>query len=144
MRNPAPRKVIPGDGAVCPAMVMYGLEIFTSLVVCIVPETSKTHTLGPDAPVHATNDPDPDTLRLVTLYTVVCGELRLRPLPATVSIPNPKAPGIIGNELSGTGVFVDVLVIAGVAVAHPTGQTNRGVGVAVGVGVCVGVGVGDE
>jgi hypothetical protein len=115
----------------------------------IVPETSKTHTLGPDAPVHAANDPEPDALRLVTLCIVVFGVLKLRPLPATVSIPNPKAPGIIGKKPEGgigvsVGVGVYVGVIIGTSVTHPIGQIGAGVGVNVGVGVCVDVGVGDE
>ncbi|GAH68569.1 unnamed protein product, partial [marine sediment metagenome] len=126
-------------------MVMNGFLTTRSLVNSIVPATSKIHTLGLDALIHANNEPNPEAFRLITLYIVVWGISKCLPLPATVDIPKPKAPGIIGRaELLGvfvgvgeTGVSVGgtgVFVITGVSVAHPTGQTSRGVGVGVGEG----------
>lgn len=59
--------MMPGDGAVWPAIVMFGFLIVRSFVSLIVPETSKTQTRGPLAFTHARNDPSPESFKFVTL-----------------------------------------------------------------------------
>ena len=54
---PAPLMIIPGDGAVCPAIVRKGLVILRALVDQIIPPTSNIHVLEPLASTHWRNDP---------------------------------------------------------------------------------------
>src|SRR5690606_2117189 len=67
-----------------------GFLIVRFFVSRIVPDTSNTHTRGPEAATQAPSEPAPDSLRLVTLCTVP-------PRPAGVSMPKPAAPGITGR-----------------------------------------------
>jgi len=58
----------------------------------MVPETSKTTILGPEAVRAARSEPDPLSFRFVTLMI-------LPPRPARVSVPKPWAPGKTGSEI---------------------------------------------
>ena len=66
IRMPAPRIMMPGEGAVWPAMRIWLLRITSSEVSRIVPDTSKTQVRGTVASTQALSDPDPLALRLVT------------------------------------------------------------------------------
>jgi hypothetical protein len=77
---------IPPPGAVCPAMVRYGLVTYISELVWILPLTVKTQVRGPLAWTHARSEPALESLRFVTLYTVP-------PRPPTESQPAPSHPG---------------------------------------------------
>ena len=57
--NAAPRIMMPGDGAVWPAMVSLPLRMVTSLVSVITPEISKMQVRGPVASMQAFNEPAP-------------------------------------------------------------------------------------
>ncbi len=96
MCSPPPRSMIPGDGAVCPAIVMFGFLMLRSPPIRIVPDTSNTHTRGPLALTQARSDPSPLSFRFVTLYT-------LPPRPAGVSIPKPEAFGRTGTAFASMG-----------------------------------------
>ena len=82
--------MMPGDGAVWPAIVRLALRMVTSSVSLIAPEISKMQVRGPVASMQAFNDPAPSALRLVTRYTAP-------PRPAGVLMPYPAAPGITGT-----------------------------------------------
>ena len=70
MRSAAPRIMMPGDGAVWPAIVSLPLRIIRSEVRRMVPDTSNTQTRGPVPSTQALSEPAPLALRFVTLYTV--------------------------------------------------------------------------
>lgn len=95
---PAFVRVMPGSGAVCPAMVMNGEDSVISRDSLITPPTEKTQVRGPRASAHARRLPLPRSERFVTLKMVVRGMLRCRPLPATVKIPNPVRFGTMGGR----------------------------------------------
>jgi hypothetical protein len=80
MRIAAPRIMMPGDGAVCPAIVRRSLRIMRSAVRRMVPDTSNTQTRGPVASMQALREPAPLAFTLVTRWTVP-------PRPAVVSMP---------------------------------------------------------
>jgi hypothetical protein len=83
--------MMPGDGAVWPAIVRLFQRTIMSSVMRMMPDTSNTQTRGPlKSLAQALSEPGPLALRLVTLITV---PLR----PAAVSMPNPAAPGITGS-----------------------------------------------
>ncbi|HBQ19121.1 MAG TPA: hypothetical protein DEF51_51005, partial [Myxococcales bacterium] len=63
----------------------------------MTPDTSNTHTRGPEALTHASSDPGPDDASVVTRWMVVRGGLALRPLPAGVSMPKPAPQGMTGS-----------------------------------------------
>ncbi len=68
MRSAAPRIMMPGDGAVWPAMVRLLLRIIMSDVRRMVPDTSNTQTRGRCVPsTQALSEPAPLALRFVTL-----------------------------------------------------------------------------
>src|SRR5688500_9993930 len=96
MRKVPPRRVMPGDGAVCPATVTYGLEITRFAPTRMVPETSKMMTRGPLAASASRREPGPALLRLVT-------RMISPPRPARVVEPKPCAPGKAGRPLDGGG-----------------------------------------
>ena len=78
--------------------------------------------------MHSRKVPAPESASEVMRNTLVEGAFRFRPLPATVVVPKPVAPGKTARFVT-TGMAVGAIV----AVA---------VGVAVGMGVAVGTGVG--
>jgi hypothetical protein len=108
-----------------------------SVLAQICPLTSKTHTRGPRASTHARNEPGPALFKFVTLWTVVHGLKRWRPLPPMLRRPCPSAPGNAASVLWRCSVseHADPLDV-GVAV----GLDPDGVGVRVAVGVAVLVG----
>src|SRR5690554_5616158 len=71
-------------------MVIYGFWMRRSFWSWIAPDTSNTHTRGPEASTQARREPLPESFRLVTLYISP-------PRPAGVDIPKPAAPGITGT-----------------------------------------------
>ena len=62
----APRIMIPGDGAVWPAMVRKPLRTISSVVSLMTPETSNTQVRGPEASMQAFSEPVPLALIFVT------------------------------------------------------------------------------
>ena len=81
---------MPSPGAVCPAMVMQGLEMVSLLCRSMVPETLKTTMRGPSASTAARRLPGPESSRFVTAIT-------LPPRPPFVREPWPSAPGKEGR-----------------------------------------------
>src|SRR5690554_46606 len=79
-----PSSVMPGEGAVCPAMVMRGCLISTS--PRMTPATSNTTMRGPSAAAAAARLPGPSESRLVTLIT-------RPPQPPRDVAPKPSAFG---------------------------------------------------
>ena len=59
--------------------------------------TAKTHVRGPLASTHARREPDPESFRFVTLYTVP-------PRPPTAPAPPPCAPGNAATRPAGVGL----------------------------------------
>ena len=95
---------IPSPGAVCPAMVIYGLEIVNRLSRVIVPETLNTTIRGPSVSQASRKLPGPESFRFVTRIT-------FPPLPPRVIAPYPSAPGNAGT--------------VGVSAANPFGISER-------------------
>ncbi|MCJ7544709.1 MAG: hypothetical protein MUP47_09140 [Phycisphaerae bacterium] len=62
----SPAMQTPPPGAVCPAMVMYGLRMFTSVSRLIVPATRNTTVRGPLPWQAARKLPGPLSARVVT------------------------------------------------------------------------------
>src|SRR5689334_13259334 len=88
---PARMRVMPGEGAVCPAIVRKGSAITSGFMFrSMTPATSNTTIRGPLVSIAARNEPGPSGLRLVTRRI-------LPPRPAGVSIPKPCAPGKTGG-----------------------------------------------
>ncbi len=77
---------IPSPGAVCPAMVKLPLSTYMFELRLIVPPTSKTIVLVPEASKAALKLPLPELLRFVTLITCP-------PLPPLAYFPKPSAEG---------------------------------------------------
>src|SRR5271154_7589958 len=80
----------PPPGAVCPAMVMYGLEICARDRKVIIPDPRKTQVRGPEASMHARKLPVPESFKLVTSMTTP-------PRPPAAAAPPPCAPGNAGQ-----------------------------------------------
>ena len=80
---------IPSPGAVCPAMVRLSFVTMISEAKLILPLTSNTMVLAPDALQASRKLPGPLSFKLVTLYTSP-------PLPPDVYLPKPSAPGNAG------------------------------------------------
>src|SRR5687767_11109758 len=87
-----PSTVMPAPGAVCPAIVMYGLVI--RMFPRMTPLTSNTTIRGPSAAHAAARLPAPEALRLVTLMT-------FPPRPPALAAPHPSAPGNAFTSLPG-------------------------------------------
>jgi hypothetical protein len=104
--------MIPGEGAICPATIRSGCVTKRSVANEILPDTSKTHTLGNDCTTQSRKVPAPLSAKEVTLSTLKSF--------CVVCVGTAVAVGIVG-----TGVKVAVTV----AVA------GRGVHVAVGAAV---------
>ncbi len=62
----APRIMMPGEGAVWPAMRSWPLRMVRSEVMWIAPDTSNTQVRGTVASMQALSEPAPSALRLVT------------------------------------------------------------------------------
>ena len=67
IRMPAPRIMMPGEGAVWPAMRSCELRMMRSEVNLITPDTSNTQVRGPLASMQALSEPEPLAFTLVTL-----------------------------------------------------------------------------
>src|SRR5271154_7070163 len=113
-----PPMTMPPPGVVCPAMVMYGLEICARERKVMSPDTRNTQVRGPEASMHARRLPVPESFRLVTSITAP-------PRPPMEEAPPPWAPGKAARALFGAGA-----------------GDGAGAGVGVGVGVGAGVGAG--
>src|ERR1700720_3730113 len=85
-----PPMTMPPPGAVCPAMVRYGLETWARDRNVITPDTRKTQVRGPEASMHARRLPVPESFKLVTSITAP-------PLPPTAAAPPPCASGNAGQ-----------------------------------------------
>lgn len=83
-------RVIPGDGAVCPSMVVLA-SIVISEARGITPATSNTMSFFLFPLTAARKDPSPLSLRLVTWMTSP-------PLPPVTYLPCPSAPGKAGAK----------------------------------------------
>ena len=64
---PAPRSMMPGEGAVWPAIVILLFRMVRSEVKRMTPDTSNTQVRAVVPSTHAFREPAPLALRLVTL-----------------------------------------------------------------------------
>ena len=87
-----PTSLIPPPGAVCPAIVRYGLPMRKSPDTWITPPTRNTHVLAPLVSTQERNDPVPESLRLVTSMTTP-------PRPPAAPAALPSASGNAGHPL---------------------------------------------
>src|SRR5713226_1562172 len=85
-----PPSTIPPPGAVCPAIVRYGMDTCNLERFVIMPDTRKTQVRGPDASTQALKLPVPESLRFVTSMT-------WPPRPPIEAAPPPCAPGKAGQ-----------------------------------------------
>lgn len=145
---------IPGDGAVCPAIIRSGSDTTRSELNVILPETSNTHTRGVARATHARRVPEPESASEVTFTTLYCltstdaavgvtagvavtlGEGVAEAVGARVLV---AVAGIVVGVLVRVGTGVDIAITRGVLVA--VGIIGTDVLVAVGVEVRVAVGV---
>src|SRR5688572_13514663 len=86
---------MPGDGAVWPATVTNGLRILMGREIVIVPDISKTTVLG-------LTDDSSASRNVVVFGSLGSSDNVLTrktwpPRPASVSVPNPIAPGKTGR-----------------------------------------------
>src|SRR5947209_10211121 len=91
MMAPVPTSLIPPPGAVCPAIVRYGLPMRKSPDTWITPPTRNTHVLAPLVSNQERNDPVPESLRLVTSMTTP-------PRPPAAPAALPSAPANAGTS----------------------------------------------